>query len=69
MDLHLPDLDGFQVARRILGALPQTRAILISSEDSDLFRERAGEAGAIAFIPKKQLTPESILRAFDSSEP
>lgn len=68
VDIHLPDMDGFRVTRQILEGLPRTKAILISSDESDLYRERAGEAGAIAFIPKKLLSPEGILKVCELSE-
>ena len=68
VDIHLPDMDGFQVARRVLENLPRAKIILTSSEDSDLYREMSIEAGAIGFLPKKLLSPEDILRACDLYE-
>jgi DNA-binding NarL/FixJ family response regulator len=68
VDIHLPDMDGFQVTREILESLPRTRAILMSNEESELYRERAIESGGIAFLPKKLLSPEIILRACDLFE-
>ena len=68
VDIHLPDTDGFQVTRQILEGLPKTKAILMSSEDSYLFREMSIEAGAIGFLPKKLLSPEGIFKACEFSE-
>jgi CheY-like chemotaxis protein len=68
VDIHLPDMDGFQVARQILENLPRVKVILTSSEDSDLFRAMSIETGAIAFLQKKLLGPEGILKACDLSE-
>jgi DNA-binding NarL/FixJ family response regulator len=68
VDIHLPDIDGFQVTRQILEVLPRTKVIQTSREESDLYREKAIETGAIAFIAKKSLSPDAIIEACDSSE-
>ncbi len=69
VDVHLPDLDGFEVARRILAQLPQASVIVISSERSQLYEEMSLEAGAVAFLPKDSLTPETVYRLCESWEP
>ncbi len=69
VDIHLPDLDGFEVTRRILQRLPQTRIIMMSSEKSALYEKMAYETGAMAFISKDALTPETVYRACESWEP
>ncbi len=68
IDIHLPDLDGFEVTRRILQRLPQTKIIMTSSERSPLYEKMSYEAGAIAFLPKDAITPETVYRACDTSE-
>jgi DNA-binding NarL/FixJ family response regulator len=67
VDIRLPDLDGFQVARQILQNLPKTRVILISAEDSAFYREAAMKAGVIAFLPKKSLSSDKIFVLYHSS--
>ncbi len=69
IDIHLPDLDGFEVTRRILQRLPQTKIILMSTEKSPLYEKMSFEAGAIAFLPKDALTPEAVYRSCDAWEP
>ncbi len=63
LDLHLPDISGFEVLRR-LRAEPKTRAVpvvvLTSSQDKDDVR-RAYECGANSFISKSE-TPELMFR-------
>ncbi len=69
IDVHLPDMDGFEMARWILEHLPQTTIILMSGERSPFYEEMSVEAGAVAFLPKAALTPDAVYRACDSSEP
>lgn len=61
-DIHLPDIDGFQVTRKILDALPQTKVIVISSDSSSTYISEAIHAGAIGFLPKNQVSIEAIMR-------
>ena len=69
IDIHLPDMDGFEITRRILERLPQIKIILTSGEKSPLYEQMSLEAGAIAFLSKASLTPEAVYRACDFSEP
>ena len=61
-DINLPDIDGFQVTRKILHALPQTKVIVISTDPSSVYLSEAIHAGAIGFIPKKQVSIEAIMK-------
>ena len=61
LDVRLPDIDGFEVARRLLdanGRLPQI--VLISSHESTDFGDAIGASGARGFIPKSELSAEAI---------
>ena len=61
LDVRLPDVDGFEVARRLLeadGRIPQI--VLISSHDSADFGEAIIASGARGFIPKAELSTEAI---------
>ena len=61
LDVRLPDVDGFEVARRLLdadGRIPQI--VLISSHDSADFGEAIIASGARGFIPKAELSAEAI---------
>jgi DNA-binding NarL/FixJ family response regulator len=61
LDVRLPDVDGFEVARRILdadGDAPQI--VLVSSHDSTDLGEAIGASGACGFIPKGELTGAAL---------
>jgi DNA-binding NarL/FixJ family response regulator len=60
VDVHLPDLDGFRVTRRILRARPQTKVILHSAAHSLTYEEEARQAGAVALLPKSQIDAATV---------
>ncbi len=65
LDVRLPDLDGFAVARRITGRPGAPSVILISSREVDEWGRAVAEAGARGFISKSDLsaaTMEELLR-------
>ncbi|HSI79848.1 MAG TPA: response regulator transcription factor [Solirubrobacterales bacterium] len=60
LDIHLPDLDGRDVAGR-LGATPDAPAIvLISSRDIDDLDDSVERAGARGFISKAELSGDAL---------
>jgi DNA-binding NarL/FixJ family response regulator len=61
LDVRLPDIDGFEVAQRLLdadGDVPQI--VLVSSHDSTDLGEAIGASGARGFIPKSELTGSAL---------
>ena len=56
LDVRLPDLDGFAVARRITGRANGPAVILISSREVDEWGRAVTEAGARGFISKGDLS-------------
>lgn len=59
LDVGLPDVSGFEVAERLVGA--RTGVVLISSRAQGDLGRRVYESGAIGFISKDQLSGEAIL--------
>lgn len=56
VDVVLGDENGIQCARRIKGASPGSRIVLISAYPDREFHRLGLEAGAVAFLDKKDLT-------------
>lgn len=52
IDINLPTVSGFELARRILGRDPVARIIMFSMNDDPIFAARAIEAGAKGYISK-----------------
>ena len=60
LDIQLPELDGFAVAKR-LAALPEApRVVLISSREASAYGRRLGEAPARGFITKRELSGQAL---------
>lgn len=61
LDVHLPDVDGFEVAHR-LDALPDApRVVLVSSRPKGDVRRRLAGSPAIGFLAKADLSAEALL--------
>jgi DNA-binding NarL/FixJ family response regulator len=56
LDVQLPDLDGFEVARRLNGPV----AVLTSSRAAHEYGDLIGACGACGFVPKDELSGGAI---------
>ena len=55
LDIQLPDIDGFEVARRLLDRQPELRIVLVSSRDSE-YGPLIEASGARGFVSKADLS-------------
>jgi len=62
LDINLPGVTGFELARRILSKSPHERIIMFSMNDDPVFAKRAIEAGARGYVSKSG-DPAELARA------
>lgn len=55
IDVHLPDLTGFELTACLVRAYPTLPVLLTSSDADDSFYARAEACGATGFVPKSRL--------------
>jgi two-component system response regulator EvgA len=60
LDVHLPDIQGFEVAERLTAAV-----ILTSSHDASDLGPLVERSGAGGFVPKSELSGEALRRILD----
>jgi DNA-binding NarL/FixJ family response regulator len=60
LDVQLPDLDGFEVAERLMAAEDAPAVVLVSSREASSYGRRVAASSARAFIPKWELTARAI---------
>jgi DNA-binding NarL/FixJ family response regulator len=60
LDVHLPDTDGFAVARSLNGGDDGPAIVLTSSRDACDFGTLVAESGARGFVPKGELSGAAI---------
>jgi len=60
LDVQLPDLDGFEVARRLAQVGDSPAIVLVSSRDRAVYRRRLAESPACGFIAKSDLSGAAV---------
>jgi DNA-binding NarL/FixJ family response regulator len=60
LDVQLPDLDGFEVARRLAADADPPAIVLVSSRDRMSYRRRLAESPARGFISKAELSGAAV---------
>jgi DNA-binding NarL/FixJ family response regulator len=60
LDVQLPDITGFEVARRVRGAPDPPLIVLISTRDAADYGSRIRGSGATGFIPKAELSATTL---------
>jgi two-component system, NarL family, invasion response regulator UvrY len=62
IDINLPTVSGFELARRILARQPAARIIMFSMNDDPVFAARAIEVGAKGYVSKSG-DPDDLVEA------
>jgi two-component system response regulator EvgA len=65
LDIGLPDVDGFEVARSLALEHPASLLVLTSSRDARAYGRRLTNGHALGFIPKEQISGAAILALVD----
>ena len=60
LDVLMPDMTGFEAARRLLGDRPAVRVVLVSAFDDPGYAAMASQVGAAGFIPKKAFSDSAL---------
>jgi DNA-binding NarL/FixJ family response regulator len=60
LDIQLPDMDGFEVAARLIDAADPPAVVLTSSRTVDSYRRRLAQSGVHGFIAKSELSGEAL---------
>jgi DNA-binding NarL/FixJ family response regulator len=60
LDIGLPDIDGFEVARRLVSAGVTSAIVLTSSRDASDFGPMLVDSGASGFIAKADLSGDAL---------
>jgi CheY-like chemotaxis protein len=55
MDVRMPHVDGIAATAALRAAHPEARVIVVSDQDQEDLRCAARRAGAVAYVPKRDL--------------
>jgi DNA-binding NarL/FixJ family response regulator len=60
LDVHIPGIDGFEVATRLSSGEGSPAVVLTSSRDGTDFDQRVARSGARGFIPKAEISGQRL---------
>jgi DNA-binding NarL/FixJ family response regulator len=60
LDVALPDIDGFAVARALAERPSPPAVVLVSTRDASDYGRRPAESGALGFISKSRLSGDTL---------
>lgn len=69
LDVQLPDMTGFEVARRLFEGPDLPAVVLISSREASDYGARVGRSGARGFITKAELSIGALEAVLEGNGP
>ena len=72
MDVNLPGINGLEATRQILAAAEPAKPVIVlvlSTYEAAEYEPQAADAGASAFIPKSDFSPERLEAAWAAASP
>lgn len=66
LDIQLPDVDGFEVASRLLERRPGLAIVLVSARDRSDYGSLVAQSGARGFVSKADLSGAVLERLLES---
>ena len=60
LDVQLPDIDGFAVARELVDGPSPPAVVLVSTRDATDYGRRPADCGAVGFISKSRLSGDTL---------
>ena len=61
--MYIPEPDSLEVARYVQRNFTSIKAIVVSAYEERVYEKLAKEEGALAFIPKKRLSLDTLRQA------
>jgi CheY-like chemotaxis protein len=68
LDIQLPDIDGFEVARRLAADADGPVVVLTSTRDASDYGGRITASPAAGFLPKDQLSGSALRRFLEQDQ-
>ena len=68
VDVELGEEDGFALAGELHSRSPTTRVVLISTYSGDEMQDLISKSSAVGFLPKSQLSGESVRALLDGDQ-
>ena len=66
MDIHLGEMSGFEVARRLKAKHPQMQVVLLSMFAEEEYVRLSSLFGALGFISKRDFTPKTLRQLLET---
>jgi DNA-binding NarL/FixJ family response regulator len=67
LDVQLPGIDGFEVARRLADTDKAPSVVLTSTREPSDYGRRLTDAPALGFVPKQRLSAEAVTAVLQSA--